>query len=100
MKIGIDLIKIEKLQNLDLSKIFTKAELEQNPRKESLAGIFAAKEAFFKAIGRKESWLDVSVEKLESGKPEMFSNLVENGSRISLSISHEDDLAVAIVIIE
>ena len=99
MKIGIDLIKIEKLQNLDLSKIFTKAELEQNPRKESLAGIFAAKEAFFKAIGRKESWLDVWVEKSESGQPEMFSNLVENGSRINLSISHEDDLAVAIVII-
>ena len=103
VKIGIDLVKIEKLNNAALEKLFNKTELEQNPRKESLAGIFAAKEAFFKALGRKEDWLQVWVEKSKSGEPKMFSTLVDSKNKIHkihLSISHEDDLAIAIVIIE
>src|SRR3989344_603980 len=100
--LGIDIVYLpefeKKLKNLSLEKVFLSHELSQNKSLEGLAGIFAAKEAFFKAIGTKENWLDVWVEKTEKGKPLLKSVLIQN-QKAELSISHAQDYAVAVVTI-
>lgn len=100
--IGIDLVFIpefkKRLEKIDLKTVFLDSELRENPSTESLAGIFAAKEAFFKALGRKENWLDVWVEKEPSGKPNLKLRFLPN-AKLALSISHSGEYATAIVII-
>jgi len=88
----------KKLKNLELEKIFLSHELAQNKSLESLAGVFAAKEAFFKAIGSKENWLDVWVEKTAEGKPFIKSVLTKN-KKTEVSISHSGDYVVAVVVL-
>lgn len=101
--IGIDLVYLpefkQKLKDLDLGKVFSSIELSQNKTTESLAGIFAAKEAFFKAIGKKEDWLAVWVEKSTEGKPQLYANLIKNKQKAEVSISHAGDYAIAVVMI-
>ncbi|MBI4096773.1 MAG: 4'-phosphopantetheinyl transferase superfamily protein [Candidatus Levybacteria bacterium] len=101
--LGIDLVYLpefkEKLKNLSLEKVFLPHELSQNKSQESLAGIFAVKEAFFKAIGVKKNWLDVWIEKTKEGKPFVKSVLIQN-QKAEVSISHAGDYAIAIVMIE
>lgn len=104
MNIGIDLVLISEFQKrLEQSggavKVFLDSELGQNARVESLAGIFAAKEAFFKALGRKADWLEVWIEKDREGKPQLYSALLSADSHAEVSISHSGDYAVAIVVI-
>src|SRR3989344_5654556 len=102
--LGIDIVYLPefegKLKNLSLEKVFLSTELSQNKSKESLAGIFAAKEAFFKAIGRKEDWLSVWIEKSEKGKPQLYSTLINNNQNAEVSISHSGDYAIAVVMIK
>ncbi len=104
MKTGIDLVHLaafkKHIKNIPLGKIFLQSELQENKNAQSLAGIFAAKEAFFKAIGKKEDWLHVWVEKKSSGQPLMSSVLLSKNEKISVSISHDGNYAIAIVIIE
>ena len=101
--LGIDLINLfefeKKLKTLDLSKVFLSHELSANKSVESLAGIFAAKEAFFKATGRKGDWLSVWIEKNKNGKPQLKTLLFDNTQKIELSISHAGEYAIAIVMI-
>ncbi len=101
--IGIDLVFIpefkKRIENIDLNTIFLESEIRENPQIESLAGIFAAKEAFFKATGRKENWLDVWIEKEPSGKPVLQSVLLDK-KRAEVSIAHSGDYAIAIAIIQ
>ena len=57
--IGIDLVQISEFKDrmnheVVLNKVFTAQELKDNLNVESLAGIFAAKEAFLKALGKKK----------------------------------------------
>lgn len=100
---GIDLVYLPefeaKMKNLSMEKVFLSSELSENKTTESLAGIFAAKEAFFKAIGRKEDWLTVWIEKTREGKPQLKSLLLDEGKKTEVSISHAGDYAVAIVIL-
>ena len=104
MDLGIDLVQISEFRRRmgkgSLDKVFLPVELSQNSRVESLCGVFAAKEAFFKALGRKDDWLDVCVEKKSDGKPYIFSPLLPISQKAHLSISHTGDYAVAIVLIE
>jgi holo-[acyl-carrier protein] synthase len=81
-----------------LERVFHPHELD-NGRPERLAGIFAAKEALFKALGKKEDWLMISImyEK-DTGKPVLESPLLA-GRHASVSISHDGDYAIAAVII-
>ena len=100
MKVGIDLVQISRIKDLmekkeTIKKIFHISEITDDP--ESLAGIFAAKEAYFKAIGKKKKWLDIEIKKNKEGKPYIISDKKE---RINLSITHEGGYAAAIVIIE
>lgn len=101
--LGIDIVYLpefeKKLKDSPLEKVFLSHELSQNKSVESLAGIFAAKEAFFKARGKKENWLDVWIEKTKEGKPFLKSVLIED-KKAEVSISHAGDYAIAIVMIK
>ncbi len=102
--LGIDLIYLPefktKLKTVQLGKFFLEIELSQNKTQESLAGVFGAKEAFFKAIGKKEDWLSVWIEKTKEGKPELKSTLIGSNQKAEVSISHSGDYAVAVVMIK
>ena len=104
MLVGIDLVHIpefiNKIKNQNtLEKIFTSSELNQFTSPESRSGIFAAKEACMKALGKKLDWLEIWVEKEKSGKPTISYHLQPTTYNLSVSISHSGDYATAIVII-
>lgn len=106
MKIGCDIVHIPRfIESIErggqpfLDKIFTPYEQALATNYESLAGIFAAKEAFLKASGLKfDSWLNMEIYKLPSGKPELRLAESEGDSFWDISISHDGDYAMAVVI--
>ncbi len=118
--IGIDITDIKKIKESIQSetfqrKVFTSAELkgveEFKNKAERLAGKFAAKEAFMKAIGagiRQEVWFtQIEVLNDEAGKPyinvsgEAGKRFNEGGAKqVHVSISHTSAVAVAVVILE
>lgn len=121
IKNGIDIIEIERVRFLaDLhmkkgARFFTLKEIAycQGKGKQgyaSFAGIFAAKEAFVKALGtgfRLGTWTEIEVDHDEWGAPffqisgEYKAILAESGAkRVHLSISHSKYYAVAQVILE
>ncbi len=109
---GIDIIEVERVKTITeknarfLDKIFTSREIQYCMKKKNkyqhLAARFAAKEAFFKALGKRISWTAVELYNLSSGKPELK---IQNQRRLRIekahvSISHLKDYAVASVILE
>jgi len=119
--IGVDIIDIPRIKKMVeddsrfIEKIFSASETaycNEKARKEiHFAARFAAKEAFFKAIGTGwrygMSWQDISVENDELGKPGIVLSgktldfFKEKGFQsIQLSISHTKENAVAFVVIE
>ena len=111
--IGIDIIENDRIRKVIarygdrfLSKILTRTEMENLPKKkiipQRIAAIFASKEAFSKAfgtgIGRELSWLDMEIHHLPSGKP--YLTTTKTAHNIHLSISHERQNTIAMVIIE
>jgi holo-[acyl-carrier protein] synthase len=120
--IGIDLVRVERVWAVlerkgerALRRFFTPAEAERcrasRHPPESFAGRFAAKEAFFKAIGTGwgigGAWTDVEVVPAASGAPSLRlsgrpARLAEERgvTRIHLSITHSDDTAAAVVVLE
>lgn len=114
---GIDIIEIkrikEKFKNNQKfkEKIFTENELNQVKGLEIeyivLAGKWASKEAFSKAlgtgIGKEFDWKDIEILNDITGKPEISisRNLIDKYKidQISLSISHIKDYAIASVFI-
>ena len=70
--VGTDIVHLPRLerflQNEDsVRRVFHPGELRGSGL-ERLGGFFAAKEAFFKAVGRKPRWLDVEITNDESGE--------------------------------
>jgi len=119
--IGVDIIDIPRIKKVIgndgkfVEKVFTEAEIrycQAKFRKEiHYAARFAAKEAFFKALGtgwrNGMKWTEISIENDDLGKPEItlsgktLENFEKNGmALINLSISHTKDYAVAFVVIE
>ncbi len=118
--IGIDICDVkrfEKLRENDLflKRFFSEKELQLCLKRKNvaqcLAARFAAKEAFVKAvgtgIGRGFKLKEIVVEKDSLGKPFInFEGKTKshyeriNAKNIHLSISHEKEFAVAVVIIE
>ena len=97
IKIGCDIVEIKRFNNLDkktFNKIFHKTELKNNPK--SLAGIFAAKEACKKVFNL--NWLDTEIKKKRSGKPILITSKIKNIVDYDLSISHDGDYAIAVVV--
>ncbi|MCD7036706.1 holo-ACP synthase [Metabacillus sp. GX 13764] len=113
---GIDLVEIERISDAQkrqprfYKRILTESEqkkyLRLNGRRQAeyLAGRFAAKEAFAKAlgtgIGEDLSFQDAETSNDDSGKPVMQSKKCSGGERIHLSITHSKEFAAAQVIIE
>lgn len=95
MGVGIDIVNITRVKRLmedgAIKNIFSEAEMTDSI--ETMAGRFAAKEAYFKAKGKKEDWLSVIVGTHKSGKPFFLSD-----QTAELSISHEGEYAVAVVL--
>ena len=107
MKTGVDIVYIPRFERLMenegfVKKVFHASEC-RNYKAEHLAGKFAAKEAFFKAIGKRHNWLTVEIKNKRTGKPMLVisDGLKEkyNISDIDISISHDKDYAIATVMI-
>ncbi len=105
---GVDIVEISRVKravernHTFLKKVFSVSELEyfrsNGERFESLAGFFAAKEAFvkYKKIGIRGIRLsEISVEHESQGAP--FLVFRGERQRVSLSISHNKDCAVAVI---
>ncbi|MBT1070490.1 holo-[acyl-carrier-protein] synthase [Pelotalea chapellei] len=120
--IGTDIVAVERFQRFVdtnntalLQRLFTMRELSVcSARKEKatcLAGRFAAKEAFVKALGTGLrdgiSWLDMEVINDHLGKPELHLSgkteeifLTRKLGTAFLSISHDGGHAIAMVVLE
>ncbi|MGE4453154.1 MAG: holo-ACP synthase [Sphaerochaeta sp.] len=114
--IGVDVVHIQRMRKLSKhvkERLFHPRELAEAElmaeavQAEYFAGRFAAKEAFGKALGTGLSQLslqDIWVERSPSGKPELhLSGKAEAllGTRSALlSISHDEPVAVAMVVLE
>lgn len=101
MRIGIDLVYIpsfkKKLEDSAfVRRIFHDTE-SADGRAEHLAGVFAAKEALFKAANQVSGWLDVEVRNVK-GVPQLFAPQLSQHN-IVLSITHERDYACAVVVV-
>lgn len=108
IKIGTDIVNISdfvkslRRGKIDLrNKLFTSYEIEHNPEIASLAGIFAAKEAFIKAVELNISLSEIEIAKRKSGRP--FINkpkeVLAKFSSIDISIAHDGDYATATCIL-
>jgi holo-[acyl-carrier protein] synthase len=116
---GIDLVAVSRIKQAYtenpasfLKRICTEQEiayLKNHARKDQkLAGIFALKEAFSKALGTglgaTLSFQDIEIEYSSHGQPRIsyrgshFAPL-SSGWELSCSVSHEGDLLTAIVIL-
>lgn len=104
--VGIDIVDVSRIVDVVnrygdrfLEKVFAEEEIEyvksMKRMHESLAGRFAAKEAFMKAFGRKLAWKDIKVLQTK-GKP--FIHFHGKNYR-GVSISHERAYAVSVVIL-
>ncbi len=117
--IGIDLIKVKRIQQAlekygdrFKNRIFTPTEQNfcesQKNKYLSYAARFAAKEAFSKALGTGLrgiiSWQEIGVLDDEKSPPRFIikgkAQQILNNRRVLLSITHTNEYACAIVIIE
>jgi holo-[acyl-carrier protein] synthase len=120
--IGIDMVNIPRFRELmerrgqaAVARFYTVGEAERcgaaKSPAESFAARFAAKEAFFKALGTGWGlggrWTEVEVVSAPSGAPSLrlagraAEVAAERGIvRIHLSLTHTDDTAAAFVVLE
>lgn len=111
--IGIDIIELQRIKELMtrqqkfIDRVLTPAEkdryltLSERRQVEYVAGRFAAKEAFSKAvgsgIGERLSFRDIEIISDKFGKPYITKPFADG---VHLSISHSEQYAVAQVVIE
>ena len=120
--IGVDIVDVSRVAKLlerygdrFLRRVFTDAEAKyamgSASRAERLAGRFAVKEAFLKALGTGKSqgilWRDVETVRGPMGKPvvRLHGHAVRwmryrGGNTVHVSITHDGGKAVAFVILE
>ena len=117
--IGTDIIEVERVaraisKEAFKKKVFSEREIaycDSQKKEESYAARFAAKEAFFKALGT--GWRDgmgiteVEILNNELGKPEIHLSgkakevfTQKGGTHIHLSLSHIKTQAIAFIILE
>jgi len=114
MKIGTDIIAIKRLEkSLEKfgdrfkEKYLNASEIKRTKKLESLAGLWAAKEAIAKAlgcgIGKDLSFHDIEIIKDAQGAPLFrLGKEAQKKHKItesSLSISHDGGFAIAVVVI-
>lgn len=120
--IGVDIVDIGRVSGMVdrykdrfLQRVFTDAEIRYAQKSvkaaERLAGRFAVKEAVLKAFGTGKSqgilWKDIETVRGPMGRPEvkLYGQAVKymkmlNGSKVFVTITHDDGKAIAFVIIE
>jgi holo-[acyl-carrier protein] synthase len=120
--IGIDNVEVKRMKDILLkwgdrveNRVFDEVELNYSRSKGDthlhLAARFAAKEAFFKAMGKGLSegmaWAEVTVSNDSKGKPDIVMSgktrevADKMGIRkVHVSLSHTVDCAMAVVILE
>ena len=116
--IGTDIIEIKRIETAIkrnpkfLEKMFTEREIElfkdRNFKNETIAGSFCVKEAVSKGLGtgiRGFAFKDIEVLRDSLGKPEVIlgdkiTNIINNKLKVHASISHNNDTAIAFVVIE
>lgn len=101
IKSGVDLVHIPRfakfLKNHEaVKKVFHASEMKRDSV-EHLAGVFAIKEAFFKALGKNPHFLEIEVCP-SRGKPTITYPTHHNISSIDISVSHDKDYAIAQVV--
>ena len=102
---GVDLIYVPGIARVlaneaSLRKFFHGKELN-NTKPEHLAGVLAAKEAFFKALGVVPKFLDVQIGYEPGGRPRLIAAPVwQTYSSCDVSISHDGNYAIAMVILQ
>jgi len=111
--IGIDIQDVDRFESYTkpekMERMFSRRELDYISRKghalETIAGMFCAKEAFFKAVGSGiniSQLLEVEIGHQKSGAPYyiLSSEIIKQNNlstaRINLSISHTKRVATAI----
>ncbi len=120
MGLGIDFVNVDRMRHWVevegiMKRYFHENEIEASLSRGSssvlsFAARFAAKEAFGKALGTGLSGLkltDIEVRNNHNGKPDIVLHetaleaLMDLGGKyVHLSLSHEEEAAVAVVIIE
>ena len=108
IKIGIDIVEIKRIEKLikkyGLNLKFLNEDEKYTIKAESIAGIFAAKEAFSKAlgtgIGKEFSFKDISILKDSKGKPYIKLNSPISIKNSDISITHDGGFAIAAIIVE
>lgn len=109
--VGIDITKNERFKSflnderkfsriLSIKEIEIFSKIKSEKRKlEYLGSRFASKEALYKATNISFNFNEVSVLNNESGKPYVLCNFLDT-KMIEISISHEEEYSVAIVLIK
>lgn len=112
--IGIDLVKIdridklvEKFGNKALERFLNQNEISLAKNPKTVAGFWAAKEAFSKAlgvgIGAECSFFDIEIYKTSYGAPliKPSQKIIQNFNikDVALSITHDGEYAIAVVYI-
>ncbi len=116
--LGIDLVDVDRVRHLlarhgdrFLRRCFSGSEVQRPGDPEHLAGLLAAKEAAFKALGTGWSdgvgWRQVRVGRTPGGGPALElsgaaatrANALGAG-RLHLTVTHDRGLAVAVVVLE
>ncbi|NOZ91850.1 holo-[acyl-carrier-protein] synthase [bacterium 3DAC] len=108
--IGIDVVDISRIEEIlqKRADTFVKkyfpcefSAISITPTK--VAGLFAAKEAFIKAVGMgmdKTPLSKICIGYDKYGKPYIYGDLVKDSWKVHVSIAHDGGVAVAMVVIE
>ena len=101
MNVGIDIAEVKRFENAKLDGAFSADEMKyinvQPNRAETMAGLFCAKEAYFKAVGTgvmRSKLPTVEIAHGAGGRP-----FYKNDTKAVLSISHTKSTAVAVCIL-
>lgn len=100
-KIGTDIIRISRIEksikkNSFKEAVFTADEIAYAKKSETFAGMFAAKEAYLKAVGTGINCRLNAIEILHNERGKPYINGVKN---CDVSISHDGDYAAATVVL-
>ena len=107
LRLGCDLVNLTRFKKILMrtpamrGRIFLPSE-EKDASLETLAGIFAAKEAVIKALGFSAGrWRDIEISARADGKPGirvLEEKRATGYQAVDLSISHDGDYVIAFVV--
>ena len=103
---GIDIVKIDRFKDLVNNETFMNKNFNENEIKyinnniQTLAGLYAAKEAFLKALKKginNYSLKDIEIVHDDNKAPSFIFHNNFNIDNVSVSISHDGEYAISIV---